>query len=102
MKQNLGFAQALMQNPELIVLDEPTNGLDPQGVKDVRDLIIKLNREEGKTILISSHILSEIEIICNRMIIIQKGSRIVEGITRRGRATDAGIRLQSPNSPSPL
>jgi ABC-type multidrug transport system ATPase subunit len=79
MKQRLGFAQALMHNPDLIVLDEPTNGLDPQGVKDVRDLIIKLNREEGKTILISSHILSEIEIICNRMIIIQKGSRIVEG-----------------------
>ena len=79
MKQRLGFAQALMHNPDLIILDEPTNGLDPQGVKDVRDLILKLNREEGKTILISSHILSEIEIICNRMIIIQKGSKVVEG-----------------------
>jgi ABC-2 type transport system ATP-binding protein len=79
MKQRLGFAQALMHNPDLIILDEPTNGLDPQGVKDVRDLIIKLNKEQGKTILISSHILSEIEIICNRMIIIQKGRSIVEG-----------------------
>lgn len=79
MKQRLGFAQALMHNPDLIILDEPTNGLDPQGVKDVRDLILKLNKEEGKTILISSHILSEIEIICNRMIIIQKGSKVVEG-----------------------
>ena len=79
MKQRLGFAQALMHNPDLIILDEPTNGLDPQGVKDVRDLILKLNKEQGKTILISSHILSEIEIICNRMIIIQKGSKLVEG-----------------------
>lgn len=79
MKQRLGFAQALMHNPDLIILDEPTNGLDPQGVKDVRDLILKLNKEQGKTILISSHILSEIEIICNRMIIIQKGKKVVEG-----------------------
>lgn len=79
MKQRLGFAQALMHNPDLIILDEPTNGLDPQGVKDVRELILKLNKEQGKTILISSHILSEIEIICNRMIIIQKGSKVVEG-----------------------
>ena len=79
MKQRLGFAQALMHDPDLIILDEPTNGLDPQGVKDVRDLILKLNKEHGKTILISSHILSEIEIICNRMVIIQKGSKLVEG-----------------------
>jgi len=79
MKQRLGFAQALMHNPDLIILDEPTNGLDPQGVKDVRDLILKLNKEHKKTILISSHILSEIEIICNRMVIIQKGVKVVEG-----------------------
>jgi len=79
MKQRLGFAQALMHNPDLIILDEPTNGLDPQGVKDVRELILKLNKEQGKTILISSHILSEIEIICNRMIILQQGKKVVEG-----------------------
>lgn len=79
MKQRLGFAQALMHNPQLIVLDEPTNGLDPQGVKDVRDLIIHLSKDLKKTVLISSHILSEIEIICNRMIIIQNGKKIVEG-----------------------
>ena len=70
----------LVQKPtNCLILDEPTNGLDPQGVKDVRDLILKLNQEKGITILISSHILSEIEIICNRMIIIQKGSKVVEG-----------------------
>ncbi len=79
MKQRLGIAQALLHNPELIILDEPTTGLDPQGVKEIRDLIIRLSKEENKTIFLSSHILSEIEIIANRMIIINKGTKIVEG-----------------------
>jgi len=79
MKQRLGIAQALLHNPELIVLDEPTTGLDPQGMKEIRDLIIRLSKEEKKTIFLSSHILSEIEIVANRMIIINKGSKIVEG-----------------------
>ena len=79
MKQRLGIAQALLHNPELIVLDEPTTGLDPQGMKEIRDLIIRLSKEENKTIFLSSHILSEIELVANRMIIINKGSKIVEG-----------------------
>jgi ABC-type multidrug transport system ATPase subunit len=79
MKQRLGIAQALLHNPELIVLDEPTTGLDPQGMKEIRDLIIRLSKEENKTILLSSHILSEIELVANRMIIINKGRKIVEG-----------------------
>jgi ABC-2 type transport system ATP-binding protein len=79
MKQRLGLAQALLHNPELIVLDEPTTGLDPQGMKEIRDLILHLSREEHKTIFLSSHILSEIEIVANRMIIINKGTKIVEG-----------------------
>lgn len=79
MKQRLGIAQALLHNPELIVLDEPTTGLDPHGMKEIRDLIIRLSKEENKTIFLSSHILSEIELIANRMIIINKGSKIVEG-----------------------
>lgn len=79
MKQRLGIAQALLHNPELIVLDEPTTGLDPQGVKEIRDLIIRLSKEENKTIFLSSHILSEIELVANRMIIINRGSKIVEG-----------------------
>ena len=79
MKQRLGIAQALLHNPQLIVLDEPTTGLDPQGMKEIRDLIIKLSKEENKTIFLSSHILSEIELVANRMIIINKGSKIVEG-----------------------
>lgn len=79
MKQRLGIAVALVHNPELIVLDEPTNGLDPQGIVDIRNLILKLRNERGKTILVSSHLLSEIELIANRMLIIHQGKKIVEG-----------------------
>jgi ABC-2 type transport system ATP-binding protein len=78
MKQRLGLAQSLLHNPDLIILDEPTTGLDPQGMKEVRDLILFLSNQK-KTIFISSHILYEIELIANRMVIIDKGSAIVEG-----------------------
>ena len=79
MKQRLGIAVALVHNPALIILDEPTNGLDPQGIADIRNLIMRLSKEMGKTVLISSHLLSEIEVIANRMIIIHKGQKIIEG-----------------------
>lgn len=79
MKQRLGLAQALLHDPELIILDEPTTGLDPQGMKEIRDLIIYLSKEQNKTIFLSSHILSEVELVANRMIIINKGSAQVEG-----------------------
>jgi ABC-type multidrug transport system ATPase subunit len=79
MKQRLGIAQTLIHDPELIVLDEPTTGLDPQGIIDIRNLIIQLKNERQKTVILSSHILSEIELIANRMIIINKGETIVEG-----------------------
>ena len=79
MKQRLGIAQALLHNPDLIVLDEPTNGLDPVGVKEIRELILSLSKEQNKTIFLSSHILPEVEIIATRMVIINKGSTIVEG-----------------------
>jgi len=79
MKQRLGIAQALLHDPDLIVLDEPTTGLDPQGMKEIRDLLIMLSREKGKTIFLSSHILSEIEIVANRMIILDKGKKVIEG-----------------------
>jgi len=79
MKQRLGIAQALLHDPELIILDEPTTGLDPQGVKEIRDLILLLSSEKNKTVFLSSHILSEVEIIASRMIIINKGKTQVEG-----------------------
>ncbi|MBU3741375.1 MAG: ABC transporter ATP-binding protein [Candidatus Kapabacteria bacterium] len=79
MKQRLGIAQALLHDPDLIVLDEPTTGLDPQGMKDIRDLILSLRSEHRKTIFLSSHILPEVELTANRMIVINRGKAVVEG-----------------------
>ncbi len=79
MKQRLGLAQSLLHDPDLIILDEPTTGLDPQGMKEIRELIIHLSRDQHKTLFLSSHILYEVELVANRMIIINKGSTIVEG-----------------------
>lgn len=79
MKQRLGIAQTLIHDPELIILDEPTTGLDPQGILDIRNLILQLKNEYNKTILLSSHLLSEIELIANRMVIINKGKTLVQG-----------------------
>ncbi len=79
MKQRLGIAQALLHDPDLIILDEPTTGLDPQGMKEIRDLILYLSRDRRKTIFLSSHILREVELIATRMIIINKGAAQVEG-----------------------
>jgi ABC-type multidrug transport system ATPase subunit len=79
MKQRLGIAQAVLHQPSLLILDEPSNGLDPQGQIDMRKLILKINKERDITIIISSHILSEIELMSNRMIILSKGKKVIEG-----------------------
>ena len=79
MKQRLGIAIALVHNPELIILDEPMNGLDPQGIADIRQLILNLRRQQGKTIFVSSHLLSEVEQIADSLLIIHKGEKVIEG-----------------------
>lgn len=79
MKQRLGIAVALIHDPRLIILDEPTNGLDPQGIADMRNLILHLSRHLHKTIIVSSHLLNEIEQVSTRMLIIDKGKKMVEG-----------------------
>ena len=79
MRQRLGIAQALLHDPELLILDEPTNGLDPQGVVDVRCLILRLNQEQGKTVLLSSHLLQEIERMATRVLVLHRGQTVVEG-----------------------
>jgi ABC-type multidrug transport system ATPase subunit len=81
MKQRLGIAIALIHDPQLIILDEPTNGLDPQGIADVRNLVLHLSREKNKTILVSSHLLNEMEQVATRLLIIDKGKKLVEGLS---------------------
>ncbi len=78
MKQRLGIATALMGNPDFIVLDEPINGLDPQGIVEIRELILKLNREHGITVLISSHILGELAKLATHYGFIEKGHIVKE------------------------
>jgi ABC-type multidrug transport system ATPase subunit len=82
MKQRLGIAIALVHNPALVILDEPTNGLDPQGIADIRNLIISLSKEHKKTVVVSSHLLNEIEQVATRILIVDKGKKIIEGTTQ--------------------
>ena len=79
MKQRLGIAIALVHDPELIILDEPMNGLDPQGIADVRNLILHLSKDLGKTVFVSSHLLNEMEQIADSILIIDKGKKVKEG-----------------------
>lgn len=76
MRQRLGLAQALLHSPSVLILDEPTNGLDPAGIREIRDYIRKLAREEGLAVIVSSHLLSEMELMCDRIGIIQNGKLI--------------------------
>jgi lantibiotic transport system ATP-binding protein len=95
MKQRLGLALALLNDPELIILDEPTNGLDPQGIVELRGIIQKLNTDFGKTIFLSSHILSEIEMICSHVGIIRKGKKLFEGTIEALKAANTeGMKVQ--------
>ena len=79
MKQRLGIAIALVHDPQLIILDEPTNGLDPQGIADIRNLVLHLSRDLHKTVIVSSHLLTEIEQVATKVLIIDKGKKIIEG-----------------------
>lgn len=101
MKQRLGIACALVHNPPLIILDEPTNGLDPQGIADVRNLVLQLSREEGKTVFISSHLLSEMEMIADSMLIIDRGKKVAEGrVGELLHPSETLVQLQTDNNAS--
>jgi ABC-type multidrug transport system ATPase subunit len=79
MKQRLGLAQTLLHNPQVIILDEPNTGLDPAGIIELRETLLQLNKQKGKTILLSSHIMNEIEDIAHSMILIHKGKTVAQG-----------------------
>jgi ABC-2 type transport system ATP-binding protein len=78
MKQRLGLARAILHRPRLLILDEPTNGLDPKGRKDIHDLLLDLNRREGVGIVLCTHLLDDVERLCNRIGIIHQGETLVE------------------------
>jgi ABC-2 type transport system ATP-binding protein len=99
MNQRLGLALILLNEPQLVILDEPTTGLDPQGMKEIRDLILELARRRGVTVFLSSHLLYEIELIATRMAILHQGRLRVEGsvdsLLKQGPAS-VEIRTESP------
>lgn len=92
MRQRLGVAQAILHRPALLVLDEPTNGLDPAGIRELRDYLRKLAREEGTSVFVSSHLLSEMELMCDRVAIIQSG-KLVDVRSLREMVADIGERF---------
>lgn len=95
MRQRLGIASTLLSNPELVILDEPTNGLDPAGIRKMRSFIRNLVDVEGKTVFLSSHLLHEVEQVCDRVAIIDKGRCVMEGaVTDLVKARAEGLRLQ--------
>lgn len=100
MKQRLGLAIALIHNPALIILDEPTNGLDPQGIADMRNLILWMQHELKKTIFVSSHLLFEIEQIADRMLIIDRGRKVTEGSVKELFAPEENVVMIETDLPA--
>ncbi|MCW2585168.1 MAG: ABC-type multidrug transport system, ATPase component, partial [Frankiales bacterium] len=99
MKQRLGIAAALLKSPRLLVLDEPSNGLDPAGIRDVRELIRRLGADGSTTVFLSSHLLAEVEQVCDRVSILARGKCVATGPVHEvlaGRATGE-VRLRSPD-----
>lgn len=96
MRQRLGLAGALLRRPRLLILDEPTNGLDPQGIKEIRELLTELNRD-GTTVFLSSHLLAEIEQLCTRVGIVDRGRLVIEDDLTALRAATGRILVATPD-----
>jgi ABC-2 type transport system ATP-binding protein len=94
MRARLALAQALLPKPELLILDEPGDGLDPEGIHEMRQTILRLHRELGLTILLSSHLLNEVEQLCTRIAVMNKGKKVFEGNISEARQTKNWIRLR--------
>ena len=95
MRARLALAQALLPRPQLLILDEPSDGLDPEGIHEMRQTILRLHRELGLTILLSSHFLSEVEQICTRIAVLNKGRMVFEGSLAATKQCEAWIRLRT-------
>lgn len=95
MRQRLALAQALLPRPDLVLLDEPAEGLDPEGIHEMRHLILRLNRERGMTVVLSSHLLSEVEQMCDRIAILNKGSLVFAGRWEELRGEGARFRFET-------
>ncbi|HLH56400.1 MAG TPA: ABC transporter ATP-binding protein, partial [Verrucomicrobiae bacterium] len=98
MQRRIGLAQALINDPDLVILDEPTSGLDPIGCREVKDLILALARR-GKTVILSSHLLSDVEDVCNRVVIYYGGKIHAMGTLKELLATPDAIRITTPALP---
>lgn len=97
MRARLALAQALLPNPELLILDEPSDGLDPEGIHEMRLTILRLHRELGLTILLSSHLLNEVEQLCTRIAVMNQGKKVFEGKISEARQTKKWVRLRVAN-----
>jgi ABC-2 type transport system ATP-binding protein len=102
MRQRLALAQALVPAPQAILLDEPTEGLDPQGIHEMRELIRQLNRERGLTVMLSSHLLSEVQQLCDRVAILDQGRLMFEGRWTELGGTEQRYRLEVDDWPKAL
>jgi len=94
MRARLALAQALLPQPKLLILDEPSDGLDPEGIHEMRQTILRLHRELGLTILLSSHLLNEVEQLCTRIAVMNQGKKVFEGTIAETRCTQNWIRLR--------
>jgi ABC-2 type transport system ATP-binding protein len=97
MRTRLALAQALLPKPELLILDEPSDGLDPEGIHEMRQTILRLRRELGLTILLSSHLLNEVEQLCTRIAILQQGKKVYEGTVAEVKTAPGRVALKTPN-----
>lgn len=97
MKQRLAIASALLNDPEILILDEPTNGLDPQGIQEIRSIITRI-AAEGTTILLASHILDEVEKVCSHVVVLREGKKLYEGRTDEMVASFGIIEVKTANA----
>jgi ABC-2 type transport system ATP-binding protein len=99
MRARLALAQTLLPQPDLLILDEPGGGLDPEGIAEMRETILRLHRELGLTILLSSHLLTEVEQLCSRIAILNQGKKVFEGEVKEIKAAQSRVEIKTPDFP---